>query len=445
MAQATRSTDPRRHTPQFQAYQEDCTIRSLDDMRLESEIKAIPQPMVICNDYLSETSSDRLRHTHPHPPTPPRPSQKRLGEEEQEAHWDEDGTDEGASDSTSDYEIRNKEATAREGSQVDDDKLEEDTAEDCPKGEDSPQSNRLYTQEELLIITRKIFRDEDEEDDAELWDDADEAPWATINNPGKDEGAGMDRQDQKSDAGGQSGESEGKVKLDGLFGPTSNVSLSTSSSDGLPCSHQDEDDGQDVEVVQDVLEAVAGSASMDTSDGVNSWTDDTPPSATTSTPLTSPEFPRTALHPSPPTQHPPPPESGVRTLSTIDDASIGNLQPGELPEAHTGANGGSPDSAPVPTTQVDPSEELEPHKPAVVIPSEEDPNCNTIRHIIRKRHLPEFSPTRPGIFSAVIISSSDDASLGKRKRSREDDGDDGERVFSPASVSRSNHQVPRRR
>ena len=129
MAQATRSTDPRRHTPQFQAYQEDRTIRSLDDMRLESEIKAIPQPMVICNDHLSETSSDRLRHTHPRPPTPPRPSQKRLGEEEREAHWDEDGTDEGASDSTSDYEIRNKEATAREGSQVDDDKLE-DTAED---------------------------------------------------------------------------------------------------------------------------------------------------------------------------------------------------------------------------------------------------------------------------------------------------------------------------
>ena len=86
---------------------------------------------------------------HPRPPTPPRPSQKRLGEEEREAHWDEDGTDEGASDSTSDYEIRNKEATAREGSQVDDDKLKEDTAEDCPKGEDSPQSNRLYTQEEL--------------------------------------------------------------------------------------------------------------------------------------------------------------------------------------------------------------------------------------------------------------------------------------------------------
>ena len=133
---------------------------------------------------------------------------------------------------------------------------------------------------------------------------------------------------------------------------------------------------------------------MDTSDGVNSWTDNTPPSATTSTPLTSPEFPRTALHPSLPTQHPPPPESGVRTLSTIDDASIGNLQPGELPEAHTGANDGSPGSAPVPTTQVDPSEELEPHKPAAVIPSEEDPNCNTIRHIIRKKRLPEsfFQP-----------------------------------------------------
>ena len=41
----------------------------------------------------------------------------------------------------------------------------------------------------------------------------------------------------------------------------------------------------------------------------------------------------------------------------------------------------------------------------------------------------------------MITSSSDDASLGKRKRSREDDGDDGERVFSPASVSQSNHQT----
>ena len=121
------------------------------------------------------------------------------------------------------------------------------------KGEDPPQSNRLYTQEELLILIRKIFGGKDEEDDAELWDDADEAPWAAINHPGKNEGAGMDRQDQKSDAGGQSEESEGtaneEVKLDCLFGPTSNVCLSTSSEDGLPCSHQD-DDGQDVEVVQ---------------------------------------------------------------------------------------------------------------------------------------------------------------------------------------------------
>ena len=186
---------------------------------------------------------------------------------------------------------------------------------------------------------------------------------------------------------------------------------------------------------------MASSATIDTSDGVNSSKDDTPPTTTTtsntSTPSTSPESPRTALRPSPP------PESGFGTLSTNDDAPIGNLQPGESLEAHAGANVGRFDPVPVPTTQVDPSEELEPRKLAVVIPSEEEPHCSTIRHIIRKKGLPEFSPTRPGIFSAASTNSPDDASLGKRKRSRGDDGDEGERAFSPASVPQSDHQVLR--
>ena len=143
------------------------------------------------------------------------------------------------------------------------------------------------------------------------------------------------------------------------------------------------------------------------------------------------------LHPSPPTQHPPPLESGFGTLSTI-----GNLQPGESLEAYTGANDGLCLCQP---RQVDPSEELGPCKPVMVIPSEEESHCNTIRHVIRKRGLPEFSPTRPGIFSAVTINSSDDAPLGKRKRSREDDGDECERAVSPSPVPQSDHQVPRPR
>ena len=416
-----RSTDPRCHTPQFQEYQEYCATKALGDMRLQSKTKTIPQPAFIWNDYLTETLSDRLRYTHPHPPTPPRPSQKRL-EEEGEAQWD--------------------------GSQVDDGEFEEGAVDDSAKGADSPRSNRLYTQEELVTLTRKIFGDENEEDDEAFWDDTDGSLWTANDHPARDEGAGVDHQDQENDTRGQSGEKANKgSKLDGLFGPTSDVCPLTPSKDGLPHSHQDKDDDQNVEIVQGVSEAAPGSAIVDTSDGVNSSTDNTPPTATPSTLPTSPESSCTVLRPSAPTQHPPPPESGFGTLSTIEDALVGNLQPGESPEAHTGANDDLSDPVSVPTTQVDPSEaeELEPRKPAVVIPSEEEPHCNKIRHIIRKRRLPEFSPTRPGIFSAITINSSDDAPLGKRKRSREDDGDECERAFSPSPIPQSDHQLPRPR
>ena len=121
------------------------------------------------------------------------------------------------------------------------------------------------------------------------------------------------------------------------------------------------------------------------------------------------------------------------------------MQPGESLEAHTGVNDDISDPVPVPTTQIDPPEELEPCKPAVVVPSEEEPQYSTIRHIIQKRGLPKFGPTRPGIFLGVIISSSDNASLGKMKQIREDDGDDGEMASSPASVPQSDYQVPRPR
>ena len=431
MAQATRSTDPRRHTPQFQEYQEWCTTSALDGMRLQPKKKEIPQPIITRNDYLSEASSDRRQHQHPRPPTPPRRSQKRLGQGEEEK------------------------AAAREGSQVGGGPLEEGTDEDCTKGGDSRRPNRLYTKEELVILTRKIFGDEEEEEDGEFWDAADGAPWAPIDHPAEDEGASVDPQDQESDIGGQLGEGEGEAneesKLDGLFGPTSNLCLSTHSKDGLLGSHQDEDNDQDDEVVQDVLESAANPATVNTSDGVNSSSDDTPPSTTASTPLTSPEYPRTALRPSPPPQHPPPQhlppqhppplDNSFGTLSTIDDALVGNLQPGASPDAHIGVNDDLSDPVPVPA-HANPSGELEPCKPAVAIPNEDESHCNAIRRIIRKRGLPEFSPTRPGIFSAVITHPSDDASLGKRKRSREDDGDDGEKASNPASVPHRDHQDP---
>ena len=323
---------------------------------------------------------------------------------------------------------------------MDDGELQEGTADDGPKGEDSPRSNRRYTREELAVLTRKIFGDEDEDDDGEFWD-ADSAPWAASNHPAKDEGASVDHPDQESDTRGQSGESEAKAnkesKLDGLFGPTPNLCLSTQSTDGLSPSHQHEDDVQDVE---DVLAAAANSAPVDRLEGVDLAIDDTPPTTTTSAPPISPEHPRITLCTSPP-----PLDDGVGALSTFDDGLIGNLQPGESPEAHAGVKDDLSDPVPVPTTQVDLSEALEPCKPAVVISSEVEPHCNTIRRIIRKRGLPEFSPTRPGIFSAVSFHSSDDAPLGKRKRSREDDGDECERAFGPAPVPQSDHQVQRPR
>jgi hypothetical protein len=464
-----RSTDPRLRAPQFQEHWESWTSRALDSMRLQSNTKVVPKPTVGCGSFLGDTLSDWPRHARPSPPTPPRPSQKRLGEEKGEAHWDndgdstsippptansagwdEDGSDEDADDANSNEKTRNEAPTAREGSQVDDGELEGGMTDDRTRGDHSPQSTRRYTQEELVILTRQIFGDEDEEVDPAFWDDADRAPGPAIDHPAMHEGAGlMHQQVKESNTGGLEGEGARKAdeasKSDGLFGPTSNISPSTSPQDGLPHSHQDEDDDQNAEVVQDVLEAAAGSATVDTSDSVNSSEYNTPPATTTPMLLTSPESPRTALRPSSPTQCPPSPENGFEIRSTKDDGPTGNLQPGKSLEADAGANEGHSDPMPLPANQVDPSGELEPCKLAVVAPSKEEPHSSTIRHIIRKKGLPEFSPTRPGIFSTLIVNSADHASIGKRKRSREDDGDEEEKAFSPASIPQGDRQILRPR
>ena len=96
--------------------------------------------------------------------------------------------------------IRNDETTAREGSQVDDDGLE-GMANDCTKGEDSPRSTQLYMQEELVILTHKIFRDEDEKDMGRSG--TTRTVHCRLLLPG------VDHQVQESDTGEQSGESEG--------------------------------------------------------------------------------------------------------------------------------------------------------------------------------------------------------------------------------------------
>ena len=135
-----------------------------------------------------------------------------------------------------------------DGSQVGDGELEEDVVDDFAQEENSPRSNQLYMQEDLVTLTRRIFGDEDDKDDEAFWDDTDGAPWAATDHPAKDVGDGGDLQDQQSDSGGQSGVSEGKAnkesKLDGLFGPTSDICLSTPSKDGPPRSHQDKYDHQ---------------------------------------------------------------------------------------------------------------------------------------------------------------------------------------------------------
>ena len=67
--------------------------------------------------------------------------------------------------------------------------------------------------------------------------------------------------------------------------------------------------------------------------------------------------------------------------------------------------------------------------------SEEEQRCNTMLRIIRKIGPPKFGRTRSFNFSIPAVVSSDDGFLGKRKRSREDDGDDGFPVVLPRLVA----------
>jgi hypothetical protein len=158
------------------------------------------------------------------------------------------------------------------------------------------------------------------------------------------------------------------------------------------------------------------------------------PTVATSTLPTSPEPSHTAFNPSSPTNHPTSPESGFGVRPTKDEAPTGTLHPVEA--RSDGANDDRPDPVPVPITPVNPVvEELEPCKPAVVARSEGEPQCNTMRRIIRKMGLPEFSRTPSFIFSIPAVASSDDGFLGKRKRNREDDRDDGLPVFLPRLVA----------
>jgi len=64
---------------------------------------------------------------------------------------------------------------------------------------------------------------------------------------------------------------------------------------------------------------------------------------------------------------------------TKGGAPTGDLQPGESLEADAEPSEGLSDPLPSPATQLDaPAEEMEPRKPAVVTPREEEPHCNNV-------------------------------------------------------------------
>ena len=330
-------------------------------MRIHEGTIVAPQPS------MDGTELPSFRHPIPLPPTPPRPSQRRLEEEEAISCWsnNSNSVDGNADDAATNEQIQDEEAAA--SSPMDGDGLSKAVVDNRTR-EDSPVRNRVRTQEERAALEYMIFGDEDEELDEEFWE-ADGAPQMAVAHPGKYEGASATEEQEW-----ESEESEGEVdeasKSDGLFGATSTTFPSTAPA---PCSHQDEEDGN-FAIVQGVPEAATDPASVDT----------------TSCP-TSPEAP-----------------TGI------------------------GANEDRPDPMSVPITPVNPlAKELEPFKPVVVARSAGAPQCNTMRRIIRKMGLPGFTRTRSSIFSIPAVTSTDDGSLGKRKRSREDDRDDGVPVVLP--------------
>ena len=498
--EATRSIDPRLRTPQFQKHQENLVIRALEGMRIHRGTADVPQPAIPLGEQLGGSSPPSFRFLVPRPPTPPRPSQKRLGEEEALAFWSDDsnsidenvgdiaindkvqdeeaatsspghnrvhkqeetsapermifvhedeeldeafwesvledvarqtavahpGKHDGASateqqekDNTTRWESEESEGEVDEASKSGDSDGLSKAVVDNRTREDSLVPNRVRTQEERAALERMIFGDEDEVLDEAFWE-VDGALQTAVAHSGKYDGASAtDEQERESE------ESEGEVdetsKSDGLFGATSTTFPLTASEDGHPRSHQGEEDGNAV-AVQDNPEVAAGSASVDTLDGVENAL----PTPTTSTLPTSPEPSGTAFCPSST------PESGFGVRPTKDEAPTRILLHGGSLEADVGANDDRPDPVPVPIT---PSvEELGPWKPAVAARSKGEPQCNSTRRVIRKMGLLESSRTRSFVFSIPPVTSSDD-SLGKRKRSREDDGDDGLPVVLPRLVA----------
>jgi len=455
--EATRSTDPRLHTPEFQQHQEDWAIMALDTMRLQPEGNSIPQSTVARNGHLSEIPSDQLGPVIPLPPTPPGPSQNRLEEERDDSEWNGDGhygtptTADGAerrenmidgcgNGTTACEKTLDEDAVTREGGPVDDGDFREAVRDRTLDG-DSLCSKRVYTPEELAVLTYKIFGGDDEEEDAAFWDDADVAPQAAIDLPGEhDEVDMVGQQGETSDI--EPGESEGEAEETSrsirLFGSTSNICSSTSPSpDGShPDAHQDEEEGGNATNMQGALDAVAGSAAIDASEGLSSSDNDDTLSATTTSavrtplgpPLNSPN-PSSLAQPSSPL-----PESGLGTGSNKDQAPIGNSWPGKSLEAGAGVDVDHSDLVPIPVAQGNPPAELEPRMAAINDPS-------TRRLSIRKKGLPDFRPTRPGIFLTVALDTSDNPFLGKRKRSREDD--EGEHATTAGSASDREVLLPR--
>ena len=409
-------------------------VRALEDMRIHEGTTDVPQPSVPRDEHLDGTWPHSFRHTVPRPPTPPRPSQKRLGKEEALPRWSDDSNSnsvDGDADDTANNG-QNQNETKAASSPMDGDELSRCVVDDRTRDDDSLVQNRVRTQEETAALEHMIFGDEDEELDEAFWE-TDGALQTAVAYLGEHEGAGATEQQAKDDRTRRElEESEGEVdeapKSDGLFGSTSTTYTSTASEDGHPRSHQDVQDGNPADV-QDVPEVAPDSVSVDASENVWPTPTTTP---TTFTLLRSPTPPRTAFDSSSPTKCPTSPESGFGTRRTKNEAPTGTLHPGELPEADVGADDDRPDPVSVPITPVNRSaEDLRPCKPAVVARSEGAPQCNTMRRIIHKMGLPEFGRTRSSIFSIPTVASSDDGSLGKRKRSCEDDRDDGLPVSPP--------------
>ena len=205
-------------------------MRALESIQLQPKTQTIPHATVASN---SETSPDWRQNLVPLPPTPPQL------EGEESCHWSGDShisptttadgaeryegvIDKGSNGATTDENERNEEAMASEADLIEfEEGVRTQEGESlCPK--------RVYTQEELAILTQEIFGDEEEEDDAAFWDDADGA--SRYSREHKLSCASvMSQQDGDNDTGGDKGESGGKEasKLDGLFGPTSNTRPST--------------------------------------------------------------------------------------------------------------------------------------------------------------------------------------------------------------------------